>query len=63
MGLEQIGYFRQEEWSFEDRETFGRNDISTPWDGEGTQWMEHHLYVCNKNSEELAKHLAFRDYL
>lgn len=24
MGLEQIGYFRQEEWSFEGRETFGR---------------------------------------
>ncbi|MEY9979224.1 GrpB family protein [Lysinibacillus sp. RC79] len=25
--------------------------------------MKHHLYVCNKNSKELAKHLAFRDYL
>ncbi|ERI10782.1 hypothetical protein HMPREF0083_01111 [Aneurinibacillus aneurinilyticus ATCC 12856] len=25
--------------------------------------MEHHLYVCNKNSKELAKHLVFRDYL
>ncbi|WP_412675024.1 GrpB family protein [Aneurinibacillus aneurinilyticus] len=62
-GLEQIGYFYQEEWSFEGRETFGRKDISTPWDGKGTQWMEHHLYVCNKNSKELAKHLVFRDYL
>ena len=25
--------------------------------------MEHHLYVCDKNSEELRKHIAFRDYL
>jgi GrpB-like predicted nucleotidyltransferase (UPF0157 family) len=63
LGLEQIGYFHQEEWSFEGREAFGRKDISTPWDGKGTQWMEHHLYVCNKDSKELARHLAFRDYL
>jgi GrpB-like predicted nucleotidyltransferase (UPF0157 family) len=63
LGLEQIGYFHQEEWSFEGREAFGRKDTSTPWDGKGTQWMEHHLYVCNKDSKELARHLAFRDYL
>lgn len=25
--------------------------------------QEHHLYVCPKNSPELAKHLRFRDYL
>lgn len=25
--------------------------------------MEHHLYVCNKDSTELAKHLLFRNYL
>ncbi|OQD32664.1 hypothetical protein B1K97_02245 [Bacillus toyonensis] len=25
--------------------------------------MEHHLYVCDKNSEELRRHIAFRDYL
>jgi GrpB-like predicted nucleotidyltransferase (UPF0157 family) len=62
-GLEKIGYFHQAEWSFEGREAFGRKDISTPWNGEGTQWMEHHLYVCNKDSKELARHLAFRDYL
>ncbi len=27
------------------------------------QFMLHHLYVCPKNSAELKKHLAFRDYL
>lgn len=62
-GLENIGYFPQEEWSFEGREAFGRNDIYTPWDGNSTYWMEHYLYVFNKDSVELAKHLAFRDYL
>ena len=25
--------------------------------------MKHHLYVCPKNSLELQKHIAFRDYL
>jgi GrpB-like predicted nucleotidyltransferase (UPF0157 family) len=61
--LEKIGYYYQDEWSFRGREAFGRKDELTPWDGKDTQWMEHHLYVCNKDSEELARHLAFRDYL
>ncbi|MBN6206845.1 GrpB family protein [Ralstonia pickettii] len=62
-GLENKGYFHQKEWSFEGREAFGRKDMYTPWDGERTQWMEHHLYVCNKDSNELKRHLAFRNYL
>ena len=62
-GLEKIGYFHQEEWSFKGREAFGRKDTLTPWDGNNTNWMDHHLYVCNKDSNELARHIAFRDYL
>lgn len=61
--LETIGYYHQAEWSFKGKETFGRKDAFVPWDGESTVWMEHHLYVCDKNSEELRKHIAFRDYL
>jgi GrpB-like predicted nucleotidyltransferase (UPF0157 family) len=61
--LETIGYYHQKNWSFKGREAFGRKDISVPWDGKSTSWMEHHLYVCNKDSEELARHLEFRDYL
>lgn len=34
-----------------------------PWNRRNTDWIEHHLYVCNKDSSELARHLAFRDYL
>lgn len=62
-GLEKIGYFHQQEWSFEGREAFGRKDMSVPWHKQRGKWMEHHLYVCNRDSEELARHLAFRDYL
>lgn len=25
--------------------------------------MVHHLYICNKDNEELYRHITFRDYL
>lgn len=62
-GLEMLGYFHQPEWSFEGREAFGRKDAFVPWDGKDTIWMEQNLYVCVKESKELARHLAFRNYL
>ena len=62
-GLKKIGYYHQENWSFEGREAFGRKDPLVPWDEKNTNWIEHHLYVCNKDSKELARHLAFRNYL
>ncbi|EJR50366.1 MULTISPECIES: GrpB family protein [Bacillus cereus group] len=61
--LEAIGYYHQAEWSYKGREAFGRKDAFVLWDGESTDWMEHHLYVCDKESEELRRHIAFRDYL
>lgn len=61
--LEELGYFHQEDWSFKGREAFGRKDQYVPWSEKNIKWMDHHLYVCNKDSEELARHLAFRDYL
>ncbi|MGM2817401.1 GrpB family protein [Bacillus cereus group sp. Bce001] len=61
--LEAIGYYHQAEWSYKGREAFGRKDAFVPWDGESSDWMEHHLYVCDKESEELRRHIAFRDYL
>ncbi|GAB6425233.1 GrpB family protein [Bacillus luti] len=61
--LEKIGYYHQAKWSFKGREAFGRKDASVPWSEENTVWMEQHLYVCDKNSEELRRHAAFRDYL
>jgi GrpB-like predicted nucleotidyltransferase (UPF0157 family) len=61
--LEKIGYYYQKNWSFEGREAFGRKDKFVPWDGKNTNWMEQDLYVCNKDSTELARHLLFRNYL
>ncbi|PES97622.1 hypothetical protein CN491_06030 [Bacillus cereus] len=61
--LDTVGYYHQVEWSYEGREAFGRKDAFVPWSEENVVWMEQHLYVCDKNSEELRRHVAFRDYL
>ncbi|TRZ39948.1 GrpB family protein [Niallia circulans] len=63
--LSVIGYYHQEDWSFDGREAFGRKDNFVPWSASKVKqiWMDHHLYVCTKDSEELTRHLAFRDYL
>ncbi|MDM5234829.1 GrpB family protein [Bacillus cereus] len=61
--LATIGYYHQAEWSYKGREAFGRKDAFVPWGEENVVWMDQHLYVCDKNSEELRRHVAFRDYL
>jgi len=44
-------------------EAFAREGPDVPRDGSGRAWPEHHLYVCARESQELARHLAFRDWL
>jgi len=61
--LGELGYCHEGERGVPGREVFGRSKKTVPEDGRGTRWMNHHLYVCSQDSEELARHLAFRDYL
>ncbi|GGP17080.1 GrpB family protein [Oceanobacillus neutriphilus] len=61
--LQELGYFHEGDIGIEKREVFGRRDRFVPWNKNKRNWMEHHLYVCPKESKELARHLAFRDYL
>ena len=53
--LAKIGYQHEGNLGIPGREAFG-------YEGK-THLMEHHLYVCPKNSPELRRHLSFRDYL
>ena len=53
--LAKIGYQHEGNLGIPGREAFG-------YEGK-THLMEHHLYVCQKNSPELRRHLSFRDYL
>ncbi len=61
IGLEQIGYYHNGNQGIVGREVFKRSKIGAKHpilDG-----IAHHLYVCATNSEELQKHLLFKNYL
>lgn len=53
--LETIGYIHEGDLGIPGREAFKYS--------EKEHLRRHHLYVCTETSEELKRHLAFRDYL
>lgn len=53
--LETIGYIHEGNLGIQDREAFKYSDKP--------HLRQHHLYVCPKQSEELHRHIAFRDFL
>jgi len=61
--LQDLGYLYEGNLGIEGREAFARKDEFVPWGVDQTHWLEHHLYVCTKDSAELHRHLTFRNYL
>jgi GrpB-like predicted nucleotidyltransferase (UPF0157 family) len=61
--LALLGYVHEGDLGVAGREVFARQGQDVPWDGTGRPWPQHHLYVCARDSAELARHVAFRDYL
>ena len=53
--LADIGYIHEGDLGIKDREAFAYS--------EKPHLPKHHLYVCPKDSEELYRHVTFRDYL
>ena len=53
--LETIGYIHEGNLGIKDREAFKYSDKP--------HLMMHHLYVCPQYSEELHRHITFRDFL
>ena len=53
--LGSIGYIHEGDLGIKDREAFKYTDKP--------HLMLHHLYVCPQDSEELRRHIAFRDFL
>lgn len=53
--LEMIGYIYEGNLGIEDREAF--KYFNKP------HLRTHHLYVCPQKSEELYRHITFRDFL
>lgn len=58
--LSTLGYSHEGDGGIPGREAFRRE---VPADGSRRAWPAHHLYVCPRDSEELRRHLRFRDYL
>ena len=54
-GLSAIGYIHEGDLGIKDREAFKYS--------EKPHLQTHHLYVCPQHSEELHRHITFRDYL
>ncbi|EDS77789.1 glutamate-rich protein GrpB [Clostridium botulinum C str. Eklund] len=54
-GLKSIGYIHEGDLGIVGREAFYYTNKP--------HLMVHHLYVCNKEDEELYRHITFRDYL
>ena len=53
--LASIGYIHEGDLGIKDREAFKYTDKP--------HLMTHHLYVCTQDSEELRRHITFRDFL
>ena len=61
--LGTLGYTHEGDGGISGREAFGREGATVATDGSGRAWPAHHLYVCPSDSEELRRHLRFRDHL
>ncbi len=60
-GLESLGYYHNGDQGIKNREVFKRKETKEKHPILDT--IHHHLYVCPAHSEELRRHLRFRDYL
>jgi GrpB-like predicted nucleotidyltransferase (UPF0157 family) len=58
MRLERLGYTHQGDLGIPEREAFALNSPKLE-----ELLPPHHLYVCDTESKELHRHIAFRDYL
>lgn len=61
--LAVLGYLHEGDLGIKNREAFARRDIYVPYSSEGNVKYEHHLYVCDEESEELSRHIMFRNIL
>lgn len=59
--LAPIGYYHNGDQGIPNREAFKRVEMTAPHSVLDS--IAHHLYVCPKDSEELHRHILFRDYL
>lgn len=63
IGLEKLGYYHIGDQGITGREVFKRDKEEGREHHILLDSIKHHLYVCQINSNELQRHIFFRDYL
>jgi GrpB-like predicted nucleotidyltransferase (UPF0157 family) len=63
MDLDKLGYTNNGDQGIQNRIAFKQRDDEVPYCSPKKKWINHHLYVCPSFSEELHRHIAFRNYL
>ncbi|UYP44807.1 hypothetical protein NEF87_001092 [Candidatus Lokiarchaeum ossiferum] len=61
--LKSIGYIHCGDKGIPGREAFERLSSDVPYTNPPHVWIHQHLYVCDKEAEQLKQHLLFRNYL
>jgi GrpB-like predicted nucleotidyltransferase (UPF0157 family) len=62
--LDELGYTHNGDQGISQREAFKPKDgIAAPATPSPRRWMQHHLYVCPIDGDELRRHIRFRDVL
>jgi GrpB-like predicted nucleotidyltransferase (UPF0157 family) len=61
--LTELGYRHNGDQGIPEREVFKANDTTAPYTEPRQVWIAHHLYVCPADSEELRRHVQFREAL
>ena len=61
--LKTLGYIHCGDKGIPRREAFERMSSDVPFTTPPRNWIHQHLYVCDKNAEELKRFLLFRNYL
>ena len=61
--LDKLGYTNNGDQGIKNRIAFKQRDDEVPYCSSKRKWINHHLYVCPSFSEELHRHIAFRNYL
>ncbi|MBI4977472.1 MAG: GrpB family protein [Spirochaetes bacterium] len=61
--LGALGYRHTGDQGIAGREVFKNIDAHVPYAEPPTEWINHHLYVCTKDNEELKRHIRFRNHL
>ena len=61
--LKKMGYEHMGDLGIKGRDAFKPKDEEVPYNSKYKNWMEHHLYLIERDNVNLINHLKLREYL